>query len=168
MPRSTHCSTCLSVRLQRQLAEMLFGPRGGLGVERAFDVVALIGNHFGNPHDQLGTFAPGRVDPAMVVVAVRVKKAEDTVYVRDAILKVAAQLRTTPVSAQRLADAKAAGKYGLIRSLDNTDEIAATLAEFVRYRRAYATINEYYRMVDTLAESLQELPVSTGSGLTDR
>ena len=100
--------------------------------------------------DQLGTFAPGRVDPAMMVVTARVKKPEDTVYVRDAILKVAAQLRTTPVSAQRLADAKAAGKYGLIRSLDNTEQIAATLAAFVRYRRAYATINDYYRLVDTL------------------
>ena len=86
----------------------------------------------------------------MMVVTARVKKPEDTVYVRDAILKVAAQLRTTPVSAQRLADAKAAGKYGLIRSLDNTEQIAATLAAFVRYRRAYATINDYYRLVDTL------------------
>ncbi|HEX9392540.1 MAG TPA: pitrilysin family protein [Usitatibacteraceae bacterium] len=100
--------------------------------------------------DQLFDYTPGNVDPSLATIGARVKKLEDVVYVRDAILRTVAGLRSTPVAAQRLADAKSAGKYGLIRSLDNTEQIAGTLARFVRYQRQFATINDYYRVVDSL------------------
>lgn len=100
--------------------------------------------------DQLFDFAPGRVDPALATIGARVKKPADAVYVRDAILKTVAQLRDNPVSEQRLADAKSAQKYGLIRTLDNTEAIASTLASFVHYKRSYATLNNYFRVVDSL------------------
>ena len=38
-----------------------------------------------------------------------------------------------------------------MRSLDNTERIASTLARFVRFNRSYQTLNNYYRMVDSLA-----------------
>lgn len=100
--------------------------------------------------DQLFDFAPGRVDPSLATIGARVKKPADAVYVRDAILRTVAQLRDTPVSAQQLADAKSAQKYSLIRSLDNTEQIASTLASFVHYKRSYATLNNYFRVVDSL------------------
>ena len=100
--------------------------------------------------DQLFDYTPGNVDPALATIGARIKKLDDVIYVRDAILKTIAELRSTAVSAQRLAEAKSAGKYGLIRSLDNTEQIAGTLARYVRYQRKFATVNEYYRVVDSL------------------
>ncbi|SFM46646.1 Insulinase (Peptidase family M16) [Rugamonas rubra] len=74
--------------------------------------------------DQLYDYTPGRVDPTLATIGARVKKIDDAVYVRDAILRTVAQLRSSPVGAQNLADAKSALKYGPIRSLDNTGQIA--------------------------------------------
>ena len=115
--------------------------------------------------DQILPFAPGSADPGLVTVGARVKKLADAVYVRDEILKTFAQTRTTPVTATRLADAKAAGKYGLIRSMDNTDSIGGTLARFVRYQRSFATINDYYRLVDSLTPA--DLQAAAQQYLTD-
>ena len=100
--------------------------------------------------DQLFEMTPDRVDPTLAVLGARVKNIDDAVYVRDAILATVARLRDTPVSEKDLADAKSAEKYGLIRSLDNTEQIAGTLASFVHFDRSYATINQYYRLIDTL------------------
>ncbi|WP_229483476.1 M16 family metallopeptidase [Massilia horti] len=100
--------------------------------------------------DQLFDFTPGRVDPSLATIGARVKKPADALYVRDAILKTIAQLRNQPVDAQNLAHAKSAEKYSLIRSLDNTEQIASTLASYVHYQRSYGTLNRYFRVVDSL------------------
>jgi zinc protease len=85
-----------------------------------------------------------------LTVYARVKKAEDAPYVRDRILKALAEARSVPLPAQRVKDAKDNNRYGLLRSLDNTESIAATLARFVRYRRSFDTINELYRTYDAV------------------
>lgn len=100
--------------------------------------------------DQLFDFTPNRVDPTLATIGARVKKPADALYVRDAILQTVARLRDTPVTTKELADAKSAQKYGLIRSLDNTEQIAATLASYVHFNRSYDTLNRYYRLVDSL------------------
>ncbi|MGX4644175.1 M16 family metallopeptidase [Massilia sp. SYSU DXS3249] len=100
--------------------------------------------------DQLFDFTPNRVDPTLATIGARVKKPADALYVRDAILQTVARLRDTPVTAKELLDAKSAQKYGLIRSLDNTEQIAATLASYVHFNRSYGTLNRYYRLVDSL------------------
>ncbi len=100
--------------------------------------------------DELVDIAPGRTDPALVTIRARVKKIDDALYVRDQILRTVEQIRSVAVSDKRLADAKSAQRYGLLRTLDNTEQIAGTLAQYVRYRRAFSTINEYYRLVDAL------------------
>ncbi|QNA99971.1 pitrilysin family protein [Massilia sp. Se16.2.3] len=100
--------------------------------------------------DQLFNYAPTRVDPNLATIGARVKNPADALYVRDAILQAVARLRDTPVSKQQLADAKSANKYGLIRSLDNTEQIASTLASYVHFERSYGTLNRYYRLVDSL------------------
>ena len=100
--------------------------------------------------DQLFDYLPPRVDPTLATIGARVKKGEDALYVRDAILKTVARLRDDPVTEQALADAKSAQKYGLIRSLDNTEKIASTLASYVHFERSYDTLNRYYRVLDSL------------------
>jgi len=115
--------------------------------------------------DQLFDMTPNRVDPTLAVIGTRVKNIDDAVYVRDAILKTVAQLRDTPVSDKDLADAKSAQKYGLIRSLDNTEQIAGTLASYVHFDRSYATLNQYYRLLDSLTPA--DLQAAARKYLTD-
>jgi zinc protease len=100
--------------------------------------------------DQLFDYTPARVDPSLVTIAARVKKPEDALYVRNAILETVSKLREVPVTKQALEDAQSSEKYGLIRTLDNTDTIAQTLASYVHYDRSYNTINRYYRLIDSL------------------
>ncbi|PYD86093.1 insulinase family protein [Pseudomonas syringae pv. pisi] len=100
--------------------------------------------------DQLFDFTPNRVDPTLATVGARVKNPADALMVRDAILQTVAKLRDEPVSSQELEAAKSAQKYGLIRSLDNTEAIASTLASYVHFERSYGTLNGYYRAIDSL------------------
>ncbi len=115
--------------------------------------------------DQLFDYAPNRVDPALATIAARVKKMDDALYVRDAILTTVAGLRNNLVSDKELAEAKSAQKYGLIRTLDNTEQIAATLASYVHFQRSYGTINQYYRLVDSLTPD--DLQAAARKYLTD-
>jgi zinc protease len=101
--------------------------------------------------DQLIPYVAPTQDPSLVTVLARVKRMEDVLSVRDDLLKAAASATAAPPPAQRLADAKSNGRYGLVRSLDNTERIASTLARFVRFNRSYQTLNNYYRMADSLA-----------------
>jgi zinc protease len=100
--------------------------------------------------DLLFANQPSNVDPALFTVGARVKKLEDAVYVRDQILRTVARARGELVDPQRLADAKANLRYAFLRSMDNTETIAATLARFVRYERSFNTLNEVYRLYDAL------------------
>lgn len=100
--------------------------------------------------DQLIPYFAPTQDPSLATVLARVKRAEDVIGVRDALLKAAASAALAPPPAQRLAGAKSNGRYGLLRSLDNSERIAAVLARFVRFNRSYQTLNNYYRTVDAL------------------
>ena len=123
------------------LSDLAFGPTSDLYKRLVEDEQKV---------DQLFPYAPPNVDPYLVTVAARVKKPEDAVAVRDAILATFAAIRAEALPARRVEDAKANARYGLIRSLDNTEAIAATLARFVRYSRAYGTLNAFYRVYDSL------------------
>lgn len=100
--------------------------------------------------DQLFPYLPSTADPQLLTAGARVKKLEDAVTVRDEILRTFATLRSEPVPARRLADARANARYGLLRGLDNTDAIAGTLARFVRFRREYGTLDEIFRVYAAL------------------
>lgn len=115
--------------------------------------------------DQLFDFSPPRVDPTLATIGARVKKAEDAVYVRDLIMKTIAGLRDTPVTEKALADIKSAQKFGLIRSLDNTEQIAGTLASYVHFNRSYGTLNQYFRLFDSLTPA--DLQAAARKYLTD-
>jgi zinc protease len=108
--------------------------------------------------DQFFPYFPGTADPQLATAAARVKDPGDAVYVRDQILKAFAEARQKAVPAQRLADAKSNARYAFVRTLDNTESIAATLAQFVRYHRSYGTLNELFRTAATVTpEDLQSV-----------
>jgi zinc protease len=100
--------------------------------------------------DALFSDNPGNVDPSLTTVYARLKKMDDALFVRDEILKTFAEARSRPVAAKRLAAAKSNARYGLVRSLDNTETIAATLARYVRYQRSFGTLNNLFRVYETL------------------
>ncbi|HEY3173186.1 MAG TPA: insulinase family protein, partial [Thermoanaerobaculia bacterium] len=106
--------------------------------------------------DALFSDNPGNVDPSLNTVYARLKKMDDALSVRDEILKTFVDARSRPIAAKRLADAKSSARYGLVRSLDNTETIAATLARYVRYRRSFDTLNNLFRVYESLTpEDLQ-------------
>ena len=100
--------------------------------------------------DQLWPYFPASADPSLMTVAARVKSTADALYVRDEILKAFARARSQQVGAKRLADAQSNARYGLARTLDNTEAIAAALARFVRFQRDYGTLNRLFRVYDAL------------------
>jgi zinc protease len=100
--------------------------------------------------DQFFAGAPDNVDPELIYVFARVKKAEDALYVRDEILRAVAAARANPIDARRLEEAKSNARYSFTARLDNTDTIASTLARYVRYERSYDTLNNVFRVYQTL------------------
>jgi zinc protease len=100
--------------------------------------------------DQMFPDSGGTQDPGLVTVWARVKRLEDVAGVRDEILRACEQARDTRVDAERLAEAKSNARYAFLRTLDNTERIAATLARFVRYERSYQTLNNLYGVYDAL------------------
>lgn len=107
--------------------------------------------------DLLGAYAADNEDPALTTIIARLKDAKDAVYVRDAILETLAKARSTKVSDSVLAEAKSNARYSFLRTLDNTETIASTLARYVRYNRSFETLNNLYRIYDALTPAdLQE------------
>ncbi len=100
--------------------------------------------------DQMFADSGGRQDPELATVYARVKRIEDSVYVRDEILKVFQKAAAEPTDAKRLEEAKSNARYGFARRLDNTEAIAGTLARFVRFDRSYGTLNRLYRTYASL------------------
>ncbi|MFO0583797.1 MAG: pitrilysin family protein [Anaeromyxobacter sp.] len=101
--------------------------------------------------DNLGADSGGNVDPNLAFVMARVKRPEDVAKVRDAILAAYAQARAAPVPAARLADQKANNRNALLSRLDSTEAIAGMVARMAMHRRAYGTLNAFYRTQGALA-----------------
>jgi zinc protease len=101
--------------------------------------------------DELDVDVPASFDPSLFTVLARVKKAADTVYVRDQILSTIAEARASRLSDARVAEAKASSRYAFARTLDSTERIAAVLSRYVVYRRSFATVNNFYRTLDAIA-----------------
>jgi zinc protease len=100
--------------------------------------------------DQFFAAGPDNDDPELIYVFARVKQAEDALYVRDAILRAVAKARAEPFDARKLEEAKSNLRYSFTARLDNTDAIAGTLARYVRYRRSYDTVNNVFRVYESL------------------
>jgi zinc protease len=93
---------------------------------------------------------PGNVDPGIFTVFARLKSPADALYVRNEILKTMALARSTPVAARKLDDAKSNNRYEVARGLDSTERIAGLLSHFAHYTRSYSTINNLFRVFDSL------------------
>ena len=100
--------------------------------------------------DRMFVFNDPRVDPSLYTVFARVKDGKDSVAVRDAIIAAFAKLRDKAEPEQRVNDAKSNARYAFVRSLDTTEAIAATLAQYVHFNRSFNTVNNYYKQLAVL------------------
>jgi len=100
--------------------------------------------------DQLFYINDPRVDPSLYSIFARVKNPADLITVRDAILRTLAAVRDRQLPADRVDAAKSNARYGFVRTLDNTEAIADTLASYVHFNRSFDTVNAYYRQLAML------------------
>ncbi|MCS6886210.1 MAG: insulinase family protein [Blastocatellia bacterium] len=100
--------------------------------------------------DLLAAYAADNEDPALTTIIARLKDPADAVYVRDLIIETLAKARATEVDEALLNEAKSNARYSFLRRLDNTEAIAAMLARYVRYNRSFETVNNLYRVYDSL------------------
>ena len=100
--------------------------------------------------DDLDVDVPTSFDPSLFTVLARVKKAADTMYVRDQILSTIAEARASQLPATRVAEAKSSSRYAFARTLDSTERIAAVLSRYVVYRRSFGTLNNFYRTLESV------------------
>ncbi len=108
--------------------------------------------------DQFFPYFPDRKDPYLVTIAARVKDPSEVWSVRDEILKTFADLRSEPVSGQRLDEIKANLRYSFAAGLDNSEAIADALVDFVARSGDPESLNRTYEIYDTLGpEVLQRV-----------
>ncbi|MCC7014533.1 MAG: insulinase family protein [Planctomycetes bacterium] len=100
--------------------------------------------------DDLSYGAAASQDPSLATIWAQLRSPADALYVRDQILATCAQARVRDVDPARLAEAQANNRYGTSRRLDNTEAIASTLARYVRFRRAFDTFNQLFRLYDAV------------------
>ena len=100
--------------------------------------------------DQMFFGAPNRKDPGLIQFAARLLKPENASAVSAAVLDTLVRTRTERVTPDKLADIKAALKYGFASRLDNSQAIGDVLASFVHFERDPETINRLYQTYDKL------------------
>ncbi len=94
--------------------------------------------------DSLSAGPPNNVDPELFSIWAHVKNAADMPSVQQQITAVAEGFAAKPVDAKKLNDLKAHLRYEFALQLNNSESIAATVADFVALRRTPATIDRYY------------------------
>ncbi len=121
----------------------------------ALDAVALLGFGPTSPLyqklvideqkvDALRGGANDHVDPELFTVMARVRNAADLPSIQQQIDDTAKQFARVPVDAKKLEALKQHLRYEFALSLDNSEAIAESVAEFVALRRTPETINRFY------------------------
>ena len=94
--------------------------------------------------DSLEAGPPNNIDPEFFAVMARVKDPKDLSAIEDQIKATAASFAEKPVDAKKLEALKQHMRYEFALQLDNSEAIAATVAQYVALRRTPETINRYY------------------------
>ena len=97
--------------------------------------------------DQLSVDASPNVDPGLFTISARLRRAEDAVRVRDALLGVLARARAAPPDRGLLADEIASTRSAFVRSIDSSEAVADAVARYAVFERSYGTLNRLYRTI---------------------
>jgi zinc protease len=96
----------------------------------------------------IGSFTQPTRDPNLITIASSIVKPEDMQYVKDEIVKTLEAAKTTPVDAKKLADTKSRIKYSFAMRLDNPDNIAETVAQFIWLTGNPESVNNFYSLYE--------------------
>jgi zinc protease len=99
--------------------------------------------------DMLRAGPPDHLDPELFRVTARVKKEADLPAVQQQVIATIEGFAANPVDSARLDALKKHLRYEFALDLDNSETVAAAVADFVALRRTPATIDRYY---DTYAK----------------
>ena len=102
--------------------------------------------------DTLLADPPNHIDPELFTVFARVKKEEDLAGIEQQIIAAAEGFATKPVDRVALDALKAHLRYEFALSLDDSESVARTVAEYVALRRNPATIDRYYDAYSKLTQ----------------
>jgi zinc protease len=94
--------------------------------------------------DSLNAGPPNNIDPELFGIMARVKNAADLPSIQQQIIATAEGFATNPVEAKKLDALKQHLRYEFALQLNNSESIAATVAQYVALRRTPETINRYY------------------------
>jgi len=100
--------------------------------------------------DQLLTHFPNREDPHVLMIYARLTDPSHADDVETAIRETLADVRSKPVSGERLAETRSRLKYAFAGNLDSSRTIGGMLAGYVRFARTPETVNTLYRSYDSL------------------
>ena len=87
-------------------------------------------------------------DPGLFTIISRVKDPARLSWVEQQIYAAIEAAKTTPVSAEKLADIKSFLKYNYAMGLDNADAIARSLAHYVAMTGDPTSVNKVYALYD--------------------
>ena len=87
---------------------------------------------------------PNNLDPELFGVLARVKNAADLPSIRQQIITTIEGFGSKPVDSKKLDALKEHLRYEFALQLDNSESIAAAVAQYIALRRTPETINRYY------------------------
>jgi zinc protease len=85
--------------------------------------------------DSLGAGPPNNLDPELFGVFARIKKATDLPSIQQQIIATAEGFAANPVDSKKLDGLKEHLRYEFALQLNNSESIAATVAQYVALRR---------------------------------
>lgn len=104
--------------------------------------------------DQLVEFVEGQMeenrDPGLFYVFTRIKDTADVGKVRQAVLSAIEEVKSKPVSAERLASIKSHMKYEYAMGLDNADHVANSMAHYIKLTNDPESVNKFYALYDAV------------------
>jgi zinc protease len=100
--------------------------------------------------DTMGPFFGNSRDPGLVLVYARVKEARDVDYVRDEIIRTFEDLKTKPVSGERLEAVKSHLRYSFALRMDNAESVAQILADLLQLNPDPEAVNRLYAVYETI------------------
>jgi zinc protease len=87
-------------------------------------------------------------DPGLFMIFARIKDPKNIDMVRNEIDQAIEQAKTSPVSAEHLAEIKSFMKYSYAMGLDNADAIARSIAHYVELTGDPKSVNRVYALYD--------------------
>jgi zinc protease len=94
--------------------------------------------------DAMNAGPPNNIDPELFGVLARVKNAADLPSIQQQIIATAEGFASKAVDSGKLDALKEHLRYEFALQLDNSESIAASVAQYVALRRTPETINRYY------------------------